>query len=527
LPDFITTSTYGGDNEGVQSLLSMDGTENYSHWEGEGKTNTPTDLTYSYQTIGTVILGNQGGSLAVTQNFNENAQVFLDKVFDNISSVANINFTESTSQADSSNGGADIRISQIASSQIGGLTSNTISYLDRSPNGENPKSIDATGNLFIVSDNFSSDSFTTDYNDENQGLSQAIANTLGLDRPFETSSSGISGFYAYDDTDSAHQAVNSNGQLTGGAHNSPDTDGMLETVMTAHNAYNPGSNDSSPWQMGIYDIAALQHLYGANYDTNAGDTIYAYDSDTPVFDTIWDGGGTDTIMHSGDNQALINLNEGQTSHLGMTPNWSIKLTPEDLGYSSGSVLQSATLDEASDGTLTISEDGSYVTFTSNLEAGGTDQQFIIHTQVTDPNQAGRTNPVDIGNAYFGDHNTTNVGIAFGVTIENGIGGNANDTIIGNSAHNMLTGNGGNDALTGAGGNDIFIYDNGSSSVSTNEFGNDAITDFTSGADVIHIQNEVGSENVSFSGGVLTLGTAGTITLTDVTSLTEGTDYIFV
>jgi hypothetical protein len=40
-------------------------------------------------------------------------------------------------------------------------------------------------------------------------------------------------------------------------------------------------------------------------------------------------------------------------------------------------------------------------------------------------------------------------------------------------------------------------------------------------------HEIGSGNVSFSDGVLTLGTAGTITLTDVTSLTEGTDYIFV
>jgi serralysin len=209
----------------------------------------------------------------------------------------------------------------------------------------------------------------------------------------------------------------------------------------------------------------------------------------------------------------------------MTPNWSVTLTSEDLSYPAGSIIQSASLSEESDGTVTISDDGTSVTITSNLELGGTDQEILLNTQVNGY-QPG-TNTFSLDRGYVNEYTSSNVGIAFGVTIENGIGGNGNDTIIGNSAYNMLTGNGGDDTLTGAGGNDVFIYDNGTSSLSANEFGNDTITDFSSGADVIHIQNEIGSGNVSFSDGVLTLGTAGTITLTDVTSLTEGTDYIFV
>lgn len=46
--------------------------------------------------------------------------------------------------------------------------------------------------------------------------------------------------------------------------------------------------------LGIFDIAAIQYLYGANTAFNSGDTLYKY-SNTPLYTTIWDGGGIDTI----------------------------------------------------------------------------------------------------------------------------------------------------------------------------------------------------------------------------------------
>jgi hypothetical protein len=47
------------------------------------------------------------------------------------------------------------------------------------------------------------------------------------------------------------------------------------------------------------DIYALQHLYGANFSTNAGDTIYKFTPKSGVlFETIWDGGGKDTLDFS-------------------------------------------------------------------------------------------------------------------------------------------------------------------------------------------------------------------------------------
>ena len=61
----------------------------------------------------------------------------------------------------------------------------------------------------------------------------------------------------------------------------------------------------------MYDIAALQHMYGADFTTNAGNTVYTLEPDerrharqrrrrrssrarNRIFATIWDGGGTDT-----------------------------------------------------------------------------------------------------------------------------------------------------------------------------------------------------------------------------------------
>ena len=41
----------------------------------------------------------------------------------------------------------------------------------------------------------------------------------------------------------------------------------------------------------VYDIAAIQYLYGANMNHNSGDTTYSFDPDTPFIEAIWDAGG--------------------------------------------------------------------------------------------------------------------------------------------------------------------------------------------------------------------------------------------
>jgi Ca2+-binding RTX toxin-like protein len=126
----------------------------------------------------------------------------------------------------------------------------------------------------------------------------------------------------------------------------------------------------------LYDIAAIQYLYGANSNTRTGDDFYWWDSNTAFVQTIWDAGGVDTI--SAANQTLaatINLYAGTFSSIGS----------QSSGSSSGA--------------------------------------------------------------------TSNLAIAFGVTIENAIGGSGNDAITGNWVANNLSGGWGNDSLYGDVGND--------------------------------------------------------------------------
>ena len=86
----------------------------------------------------------------------------------------------------------------------------------------------------------------------------------------------------------------------------------------------------------LYDVAALQALYGANMATRAGDTVYGFNNSSgrAAFDlqfdpsavfTIWDGGGRDTLDLSGYASASrIDLHDGGFSDAGgMTANISI------------------------------------------------------------------------------------------------------------------------------------------------------------------------------------------------------------
>ncbi len=79
----------------------------------------------------------------------------------------------------------------------------------------------------------------------------------------------------------------------------------------------------------LHDIAAAQALYGANYATRAGNTVYGFSSNADraqfhinsaaqdVVFAIWDGGGRDTLNLAGyTERSVINLNAGSFSSAG-------------------------------------------------------------------------------------------------------------------------------------------------------------------------------------------------------------------
>lgn len=155
-------------------------------------------------------------------------------------------------------------------------------------------------------------------------------------------------------------------------------DSRQYTVMSAFDASHTGASPLNLDTLGIFDILALQTIYGANSTTRATDTTYGFGSNAgQVYDfgwnidpilTIWDGGGIDVlnVAFYSANQ-VIRLGEGQFSSIG--------------GF------------------------------------------------------------------------TNNVGIAFGTTIENAIGGRGSDQIFGNAAVNLLQGRAGDDVIYGGEGHD--------------------------------------------------------------------------
>ena len=87
----------------------------------------------------------------------------------------------------------------------------------------------------------------------------------------------------------------------------------------------------------VYDIAAIQHLYGAA-TYNAGDTVYKYDPSKPFVEAIWDSGGYDTLDLSSFNKACtINLTPGAYSTIVCT-SWSMT---DNLGIAAGAVIEQA------------------------------------------------------------------------------------------------------------------------------------------------------------------------------------------
>lgn len=113
-----------------------------------------------------------------------------------------------------------------------------------------------------------------------------------------------------------------------------DRDSMEYTVMT----YRPYvgapltgyTNESWGYAQTLmtYDIAAIQLLYGANFSSNSGNTTYSWSPTTGqafidgvaqatpggnrIFQTVWDGGGTDTYDFSNYATALnVDLGPGQ------------------------------------------------------------------------------------------------------------------------------------------------------------------------------------------------------------------------
>ncbi|HWT60855.1 MAG TPA: M10 family metallopeptidase, partial [Rhizobium sp.] len=216
-------------------------------------------------------------------------------------------------------------------------------------------------------------------------------------------------------------------------------------------------HDGAPQTFMMLDIAALQEMYGADYTTNSGNTVYKWNPNqgityvngvaaiTPaanrIFATIWDGGGIDTYDLSAYTTGLkIDLraggysvfSQGQLADLGGGPN---------NGYARGNIFNA----------------------------------LLYHDNVAS-------------------------------LIENVQAGSGNDTIIGNEADNTLWGNAGNDSLTGGTGNDTLIGGVGNDTYTVDDLADVVTEGLNQGTDLIRtalssyaLTNIANVENLTFIG----------------------------
>lgn len=85
----------------------------------------------------------------------------------------------------------------------------------------------------------------------------------------------------------------------------------------------------------LFDIAAIQYLYGPNMNHAVGDNVYTFDPTEPFFTTIWDAGGNDTIsVENFSDTCILDLRDGRYSSIAVKsdslPAWADQEDPPDL-----------------------------------------------------------------------------------------------------------------------------------------------------------------------------------------------------
>ncbi|WP_408591578.1 M10 family metallopeptidase C-terminal domain-containing protein [Novosphingobium sp.] len=223
----------------------------------------------------------------------------------------------------------------------------------------------------------------------------------------------------------------------------------------------------------VYDIAAVQQIYGANMTYHTGDDVYAFSPTAPSYEAIWDAGGTDTFSVAAfTNGCAIDLHAGAYSSLNYA---DISLT-KNIG-----IAFNCTIENAIGGAGNDTIDGNDA---NNSLDGGAGDDMLNGYGGNDTLLGGAGNDILNGGAGANTLNggdgtdtasyaaaTTAITASLAVTtaqvtggggtdsfisIENLIGGARADKLTGNDAANTLDGGAGTDTLVGGGGNDVLI-----------------------------------------------------------------------
>lgn len=261
-------------------------------------------------------------------------------------------------------------------------------------------------------------------------------------------------------------------------------DSLQYTIMSYWRSNETGArtNDYSTFLAGnaqtplLHDILTIQAKYGADPTTRATDTIYGFGATAgnEVYDfsknafpylSIYDAGGNDTINLSDFNAGVfLNLHAGSfSSAVQAIPSLDV-VNANRAALTQLAAVEDPNLSGFQHQVFAPIDPVTYAATVAGAPAANANRIFL-ETRVS-----------DIGaNAY------DNISIAYGTTIENGIGGSARDLLWGNEVANRLEGRGGNDVLDGYEGKDILVGGDGNDTFTFhNVEKGDRIVDFTAG-----------------------------------------------
>lgn len=221
-------------------------------------------------------------------------------------------------------------------------------------------------------------------------------------------------------------------------------DVQTNTVMT-YNIVQPYAQ-----AIGMFDVAAIQYLYGVNHQARAGNDSYSVQTRY-----IWDGAGVDTITAATQTLgAKIDLREGSWNYVGSKATSILSTGQSFIGF--GTVIENVTGGTASD-TLIGNSVGNRIDGGAGVDTmtggDGSDAYFVdnIGDVVVETNSVASSGGSDTANSYLSAYTLT-------ANVENGrilSGGAAN--ITGNSLGNVLYAGGGSNILDGLAGTDTVSY----------------------------------------------------------------------
>ncbi len=115
------------------------------------------------------------------------------------------------------------------------------------------------------------------------------------------------------------------------------------------------------------DMLAVQYIYGANTSFNSGNTTYSFSdaNGKTYFETIWDGGGINTIAFTGATNSILDLREGRGSYVGNpvyehTASQSYAYTTPNLYIAHGTTISEVRLSGLGNDQITLNSKGNTV-----------------------------------------------------------------------------------------------------------------------------------------------------------------------